>query len=148
MTVRFFCFYSQIKHKFLVSIFHWLEFFLLSCWSQRRSLTITVIFRHTAPSDIVFNIRLGNRFISWEIFSVVVVMENEILFNQFLIDIVDYNETFIFVRNRTFVADIWTSQGIITCNHHTTYFSLLQFLNSSFCLRLQLVFKNFKSIKN
>lgn len=79
---------------------------------------------------------------------ILLLIIGEILFAKFSIFIITDQHLLSFIRYFTFVTDVRASQSIITCNHHTIYFSTLQFSNSSLCLRLELVLKHLESIEN
>ena len=105
------------------------------------------IFWKTTFSIIFFNIRLGNWFILGKILSVVIIMEDKYFFRKFVINKVDYYQLLITVWYWTLITDVWSCQGIISCNHHTSNLSSLQLLNCTFRLRFQLVLKHLETIE-
>lgn len=58
------------------------------------------------------------------------------------------DHTLVLIRNIAFIADIGSSQCIISSDHHTPDLSSLQCSNRTPRLHLQLVLEHFESIKN
>jgi len=59
-----------------------------------------------AFSNIIFYIRLSNRFISWEVLVIVIVMEGEEFLDKLVVNKINYNQSFLLIRNGAFVANI------------------------------------------
>ena len=74
-------------------------------------------------------------------------MEYKDLLSQLVCHVVHQDQSLFFLRNSTFVADIGASQCVVTRDHNTTYFRLLEFLNGCLGFRFQLVLKHLKAVK-
>lgn len=59
-----------------------------------------------AFSNIIFYIRLSNRFISWEVLVIVIVMEGEEFLDKLVVNKINYNQSLLLIRNGAFVANV------------------------------------------
>lgn len=79
---------------------------------------------------------------------VLLLVIDEFLFIEFTILEITDKHMLGFVGNLTFVANVGTSQSIVTRNHHAFYLSTLQLSNRALGLRLQLVLEHLEAIEN
>jgi hypothetical protein len=48
-------------------------------------------------------------------------MENEDLLCEFVADVVDQDESFLFIGDRTFIAYVGAGECVVACYHHASY---------------------------
>lgn len=75
------------------------------------------------------------------------LIKNKFLLSELPIFEVTDQHAFGPVRYSTFIADVWPSKGVITCDHNYSDLGILQLMNSWFRLRFKLILKHFKPIE-
>ena len=147
LGLSLFCLDGQVEHELLVVVFHRLELFKGRGVSERRPLAPSVVSREVAFFDVVFDVGLGDGFVCWEVSVVLVVVESEGFLCEFIADEVDENESLFLAGNRALIADIGSSESIISCYHDASYLCFFEFFDGSFGLGLEFVLEHLESVE-